>query len=311
MEVTVVGAGIVGCAVAYELGRAGAAVTVLERSSPGSGVTAQSFAWIGGPREGDPPDASTPLRRQVLPGWRRWERDVPGVRVRWHGALTWGGPLRGEVIGAARVRALEPRLRDVPGRAVHLADHGSVDPVAVTRALLRASGARVHERTAVSSLPAADMVVLAAGVDTARLCAPLGIDLPVRPSPAVLMRFAAPPGLVRTLVDSPGLEVRQAADGTLLVPTAVGADAEQVRRRLVAAFGTEDVRLLSARVGVRPMPVDGLPLIGPVAPGVYVAVMHSAITLAPAAAGLIAAEIVHGAQAPELAALRPGRAPVV
>ena len=45
-SVVVVGAGIVGASLAYHLASAGAAVTLVERSRPASGVTARSFAWI-------------------------------------------------------------------------------------------------------------------------------------------------------------------------------------------------------------------------------------------------------------------------
>ncbi len=42
------------------------------------------------------------------------------------------------------------------------------------------------------------------------------------------------------------------------------------------------------------MPLDGLPIIGPLRerPGGFVAVMHSAVTLAPVAGRLVAAEVV-------------------
>ena len=45
-EVVVVGAGIVGASVAYHAARLGAAVTVVDKALPGSGVTGDSFAWI-------------------------------------------------------------------------------------------------------------------------------------------------------------------------------------------------------------------------------------------------------------------------
>ncbi len=85
--VVVVGAGIVGAAVAYEAVRAGAEVALLEKSLPASGVTGDSFAWIGGPRGKDVPDASTPLRDRVLHEYRRLEEEVPGLLVRWRGSL--------------------------------------------------------------------------------------------------------------------------------------------------------------------------------------------------------------------------------
>ena len=92
-DVAVVGAGIVGAAVAYETAGAGAAVTLLDKSAPASGVTGDSFAWIGGPGGADVVDGSTPLRRSALADYRRLEREVPGVRVRWTGstcALAYG-----------------------------------------------------------------------------------------------------------------------------------------------------------------------------------------------------------------------------
>jgi glycine/D-amino acid oxidase-like deaminating enzyme len=165
----------------------------------------------------------------------------------------------------------------------------------------------------------ATWVVVTAGVDAPALCAPLGFDLPIAPSPALLMRFTAPPGLVRTLVAAPHTEVREAADGRLLVAADYQGEVderdlqrvgEQMLRRLVSTFhDADDVRLDSVRLGVRPVPVDGLPIIGPV-PGVggaYVAVMHSGVTLAPAVASLVAAEVVGEVRAPELAGLRPDR----
>lgn len=125
---------------------------------------------------------------------------------------------------------------------------------------------------------------------------------------------------MRTLVNGSELkEVREASDGELWVAAAYQGDAStialnrtarEVRERLVAAFdGAQDVRLVSVRVGARPMPADGLPIVGPV-PGVtraYVAVMHSGVTLAPVVARLVATEVVHGAVAEELVGLRPQR----
>lgn len=345
-NVVVVGAGIVGAAVAYESAREGADVVLVDRALPASGVTGDSFAWIGGPRGGDVPDASTPLRRQVLQQYRRWEAEVPGVQVRWRGSLVWDEEARTHhhrrpeerLVGAAEAVRLEPHLSDPPVRALHLTSDGAVDPVAVTQALVRAArrhgaelltgcsvtalrranGPVVGVETSTGFLPATTVVVTA-GAQAPALCAPLGFRLPVSPSPALLVRCTAPVGLVRTLVATPDLEVREAADGRLVIAAdhqgEVDAEAlqragEQVLRRLRATLdGADAVRLDGVRLGARPMPVDGLPVVGPV-PGVagaYVAVMHSGVTLAPAVARLIAAEVVHGVHAPELDGLRPDR----
>ncbi|MCY1143025.1 FAD-binding oxidoreductase [Actinoplanes sp. Pm04-4] len=309
IRAAVVGAGIVGAAIAYEIARAGGDVVLVDKAEPGSGVTADSFAWIGEPRDGDKEDASTPLRRGALTDWRRWEREVPGVRVQWRGALLCGED------GDADASELEPNLRQPPVRSVFLKTHGAVDPVAVTQALIRAAqshGARLQTHTVVDPLTAwgdADVVVIAAGVGAPALLRPLGFELPVTSSPAHLVRFAAPPGLVRTIFVTPDLEVREAADGELLVAAAGDTPdpGPEMLRRLTTAFDAPGVRLLGVRTGERPMPADGMPHIGPVpgVEGVYVAVMHSGVTLAAKAARLIAEEIVGGVEATDLAGLRP------
>jgi glycine/D-amino acid oxidase-like deaminating enzyme len=240
-------------------------------------------------------------------------------------------------VDAQEIARLEPHLARPPARALHLTGDGAVDPVACTQALVGAACARgarlltacatrvridagrvVGVHTSSGFLPATS-VVLAAGVDTPMLCAPLGLDLPVAPSPALLVRVTGPPGLVRTLVATPDMEVRELAPGRLVVAAGYGGETgeqqllragEEVRSRLAAAFtGADGLRLDGVRLGARPMPVDGLPVVGPVpgAAGVHVAVMHSGVTLAPAAAALLAPEVVGGAPAGELAGVRPAR----
>jgi glycine/D-amino acid oxidase-like deaminating enzyme len=342
-RIVVVGAGIVGASVACHAARAGAEVTLLDAVRPATGVTADSFAWIGGPAGGDTPDASTALRRCVLGDWRRLEAELPDVGVRWTGSLLWGSEhLAGhdlapgeQVLDARQVSRLEPALRSAPPRAVHRTTDGVVDPVVVTHALvrgacdhgcellvgvaasaLRVRGSRVVGVETASGFVPADVVVVATGADAPMLVDPLGAAMPVERSPALLLRFTAPPGLVRTLVASGELEVRQTTDGHLLVAGAYGGQAsqddlrgtaERTLDRLTSTFAVAaaDLRLVSVRVGMRPMPADGLPIIGPLpaVAGVYLAVMHAGVTLAPAVGRLVAGELVDGADAEELRGL--------
>jgi len=229
------------------------------------------------------------------------------------------------LVEADEIARLEPNLRSPPHQALLRPTDGAVDAVAVTRALVDAArrhGAQVRPAETVRRVRVQDhavvgvetstgsiasrAVVLAAGVDVAPLCAAIGVDVPVAASPAVLMRFDGPPGLVRTLVSCPEVEVRQTADGLLLAAEAhtgevdhddLQRSARATLKRLEQTFtGAHDVRLVAARIGVRPMPVDGLPIIGPLPdrPGGFVAVMHSAVTLAPVAGRLLAAEVIAG-----------------
>ncbi|MEO3755538.1 FAD-binding oxidoreductase [Streptomyces sp. B6B3] len=345
-DVVVVGGGIVGASVAYHLAREGVAVTLVDRgAAPAAGATGASFAWIGGD-SGDWPGGAADLRGFVLADHRRLAAEVSGAEVRWTGSLAWtdtsvrlrpGAPV-GEgqhVVGRREIGELEPLLRTPPERAVYTPTDGGVDPHRTTEALVdaaRARGARVVYGSAVTGLrtaggrvtgvvtatghhPAAT-VVLAAGADVNGLCESAGARLPIAASPALGLRVAAPPGLVRTILATPEFEAREARDGHLLM-TAVHRDgnteaelrahARHAVARLREAFrDVGPVRLLGHRLGRRPMP-DGGPLVGRVARagGVYVAVMHSGVTLAPTVGRLVAEELTTGEPAPELARCRP------
>lgn len=345
-DVVVVGAGIVGASVACHLARREVSVTLLDRGpSPATGVTGDSFAWIGN-AGGDWPGGARDLRGFVLTDHRRLEAELPQAAVRWTGSLVWtdaavrpgpGAPLGPgrSWVGRADIAALEPNLRDPPERAVHTPGDGGVDPTALTGALVdaaRAHGAEVLLGTVVTSLrraggrtvgvvssagfhPAAT-VVLAAGTNVAELCRPLGVDLPVAASPACLLRVTAPPALVRSIVAGPDFEVREVRDGHLLMTLPHVEDtsaswleqaARHALRRLRATFTDGDAcRLTGYRIGRRPMPDPG-PIVGPLPhdPSLYVAVLHSAVTLAPTVGRLVAEELASGRPAAELRRCRP------
>lgn len=339
--VVVVGAGIVGASVAYHLARKGIGVTLLEQApSPAAGVTGGSFAWIGD-SGGHWPGGGEDLRPYVLADYRRLEAELPELSVRWTGSLTWTGSAPESIgpgqylVGRSDIAALEPNFEIPPAQAVHTPTDGGVDPAAMTEALVRAAcrhGAQVIYNATVDSLssppgrsqgvlssagfhPAAT-VVLATDVGAAALCGTLHIDVGVGASPACLLRIATPPALIRTIVAGPEFEVREARDGELFatMPYVDGQSAESLAqavhstfRRMQATFrGGSALRLLDYRVSGRPMPSNG-PIVGYVTPdrSVYVAVMHSAITLAPTVGRLIAEELVSGKPAAELDRCRP------
>ena len=66
-----------------------------------------------------------------------------------------------------------------------------------------------------------------------------------------------------------------------------------------------------ACIGLRPMPLDGVPVIGylPQVEGVYVCAMHPGVVLAAIVGQLTSGEIVDGEPASALAACRPARFP--
>jgi glycine/D-amino acid oxidase-like deaminating enzyme len=299
--VVIVGAGIVGSSLAYHLARQGVSVTLIDQArSPAAGVTGNSFAWIGDGGD-DWPGGAEDLRGSVLMDHRRLEIELPDVTIRWTGSIAWtedsapagrGDRLeRGQHwISRSEIGALEPNLVAPPERAVFAPNEGGVDPVLMTEALVNAAralgaqvvlgsaatslkmvGGRVEGVTASAQFYPASTVVLAAGTNVPTLCEPLGVKLPVAASPALLMRVAAPPGLVKTIIDGPWFNVREVRNGDLLMtaPEAGGLSeaglqqlAQSTVDRLRAAFGNDDaIRLLGHHLGMRPMPANG-PIVG-------------------------------------------------
>lgn len=340
-RIVVIGAGIVGASLAYHLASKGAQVTVVEAGGIASGVTGTSFAWINTSCAG--PDPIAALRADAITAWRQLETQVPGLTVRWHGALSYGtqdgrvspGSL---LIERDRIAELEPQLRQPPQQAVHEPEQGALDAVAATHALLAAAealGATVRTHTPVlgfaskearvtgvetaAGLIEADMVVLAAGTGTAGLAEKLGASLPIHASPAIFLRYQAPSGLVRGIISSHAMEVRQAEDGTMLAAEDYVDDAPEnqpaaMAQRTASAIrkeleGAEAIVPAFAGIGLRPMPVDGVPVIGslPQVGGMYVCAMHPGVVLAAIVGQLASGEIVTGEPASALQPCRPAR----
>lgn len=337
-RVIVVGAGIVGASLAYHLAIKGAKVTVVEAEGIASGVTGNSFAWIN-TTHGEP-DPIAPLRGAAIQEYRRLETQLPGLKIQWSGALSYGASSEASAnrIFQSQIRELEPNLRNPPQFASYAAEEGALDAIATTHALIagaQASGAKVLTQTPVlgfrthgstvlgvetaAGVIEADVVVLAAGTGVAKLADLLKISLPIEASPAIFIRYESQPNLVRTLISNPEMEVRQTPEGALLAaedylddtlenpPAAIALrTANAIKNELQ---GVVSLDLQSARVGFRPMPADGIPIIGYPAQvgGVYVCVMHLGVTLAAIVGRLASEEIVGDKACSALSPCRPDR----
>jgi len=91
-RIAVVGAGIIGASVAWHLTRAGAAVTVLERSATASsGATGSSYGWVGtgSMLPGDSPSRFAMIR-DALPEFARLTKALGPLPIAARGALDEG-----------------------------------------------------------------------------------------------------------------------------------------------------------------------------------------------------------------------------
>jgi D-hydroxyproline dehydrogenase subunit beta len=192
-------------------------------------------------------------------------------------------------------------------------------------------------RTATGAVLEADDVVCCAGRWTPALAALSGAAIPVplvawntpgSAAPGLVVRAGpiAPPGPVR-LVHTPELSLRPHPGGLLHLEAEDAAAAvdlhtpepelrrwadELLRRTRRTVRGLGDARVVEAKVCVRPLPADGQSIVGrlPGAPGTYVAVTHSGVTLAAHLSRLITADLATGTPPAELAPYSPARFPV-
>lgn len=265
--------------------------------------------------------------------WKQAEADTK-QRVREQAAAGYDVRL----LDSRGIADLEPNLRTPPRLAAFAAGEGAIEPIEATQVLLRAAetaGADIRQGVKVDRLRlkngqvtgvdvgeetlAADQVVIAAGTATDALAKQAGFTLPLDHSPALLVRFRSETRLISSVIINPEFEIRQPSDNVLLAATAY-ADAEgengpdAIANRLLSTLkdrlhGADNLKLEQVEVGLRPIPADGLPVVGfaPRVNGLYLAVMHSGITLAPAIGRFAAAELLDDADIRLLDICRPQR----
>ena len=269
-----------------------------------------------------------------------WESDATAAEAlaqRVRQLQSWGYPAR--LIDAAELRELEPSLEVGPVAAAECSpNEGQVEPQMVVDACLRRltemgceivrdteivgfeqdGNGRVHGMITPSGSMTVEAVVLAAGVDTTRLAALAGVNVPQAESPGVVIRTSPMPRLLRNvpIVYAPPLgdgrreiHIRQCADGRLMIgegdQESLAEDDSQAHaddllaRACVYLPQLKGAQAVPVPVGWRPMPLDGYPVLGfaSEAPNLYVALTHSGVTLAPALSQLAAQEICDGTPA--------------
>jgi glycine/D-amino acid oxidase-like deaminating enzyme len=217
------------------------------------------------------------------------------------------------------VKALLRQVREFGGQVRY--------PFAVEE--LKLEQGRVKSLTAgEDSIGAGDVVVLAAGVATERLAAMAGVRIPLKESPGALVHTRPQPRLIDRVVVAPGIHCKQKLDGRVVVggqvvagigtTTAANEDpledsaenGQRILRQAARALpGLRGVAVERVTLGRRVMPVDEYPVLGfsEQCPNLYIAAMHSGVTLAPLVGQLASIEILDGARVSALEPYRPSR----
>ncbi len=259
MKIAVIGAGVIGSAVAWRLAEAGASVVILEANRVGGGTSGTSFAWTNANCK--PPKSYHDLNCAGMaahkavheafgsPGW--WH---PSGMIEWgdragRPALldkirmleAWDYPV--ELIGKARLKELEPDIDpdriDDDEPISFFCEDGWLDPVPYANAMVKAAiahgaelrcGARVTAietagsrvkgvRTSDGKSIAADAVVSCAGSWADSFPDGDGAKLPLAPTVGFLVFTPPVATSTRHVVLSPQVHYRPDGAGRLMMRT--------------------------------------------------------------------------------------------
>ncbi|WP_069298724.1 NAD(P)/FAD-dependent oxidoreductase [Neptunicoccus sediminis] len=344
----VIGAGIIGSAMAWHLAEAGCKVTLVDPSDAGGEASGRSLGWTNATYEN--PRFYYALRRFSMERWDALKATYPELPYRRNGTLytsfygiplktvydehtPWGYPL--SWVGAEQMQKLEPNLAVNVDEALICPVEGHVAPHKAAiffRQMAISAGAKFLRSNARSVLCkgnvitgmrtddgdlTADTTILAAGVHTGTLAKSAGIDLPLTAPPGLLIHTKPAPPLISRTILTENLHMAQWPDGTITAGGDFGGGAvnddpdsgarilfERLQNTLKA---DKPLEYADHTLGLRPTPKDGFPVIGSPAKGLYLTVMHSGATLAPAVGALATDEITTGQRHALLDPFHPDR----
>ncbi len=324
-HIIVIGAGITGLATAHALAEDGAEVTLIDTYGP----AAMASGWtLAGVRQSGRDPAELPLAREAVALWAeldemlgaptvyrrsgnlRLARDAGEAgRITALVAEQAAAGLDISLVEGGDLRALAPALSQEIVCASYCPSDGQAEPLLVAHAYLAAArklGVRFRFGTRVIGIESAggrfravstdagpfgaDACLVAAGIGTRALLAPLGLDLPLR-TPLVTVALSEPVApCLEQVLGTAGADVaaRQQADGRLRVSSGIlpwdrqlmhddqgrpraSPDAATLSRMLMRvaevlpAFATTPVEKFWG--GVIDLTPDALPVLGPV-PGI-------------------------------------------
>ncbi len=229
-----------------------------------------------------------------------------------------------------------PALANPPDSALLMSREGAAHPDRITAWMLERAGSsgvnvmkgRVSKiRTnggAVTGVQlqdgdriACDRIIVAAGNDTRALLTEAGVDLAIQRSPGILMHTAPVPNRFPFMMATPELDFWQDDTGVILMSMSLAKTPGRSDNLIVNDALTALTDMVPCISGIkvtrvlrrdRPIPSDGYPLVGPVGPtGLWIAAMHSGMTLAPVVAEALVDWILGRAERHDMTAYNPDR----
>jgi glycine/D-amino acid oxidase-like deaminating enzyme len=269
VDVIIIGGGLMGCACAYYLGKAGASVLLLEKSALAGQQSSRAWGFV---RQQSRDEAEVPLMQASIGIWRELERElqadlgwrnegclfVAGNEAERAGYESWLEVARSFSLDTVMLSPREVQAR-LPGYAVpqlgglFTASDGQAEPTRVARAFAqraRELGVRIVEQCGATSIDIAagqvvgvesergyvkaKTVVCAAGVTTFRLLRQLGIELPQQLVRGTVARTTAGPNLSGISTIANGVGFRQRLDGSFNIADDAHVDVDMTLGHLRA-----------------------------------------------------------------------------
>ena len=273
-HIAVIGAGIVGSSIAYNLVKQGARVTLIDRSTVGGATSHGTFAWINATWAKQPRHYHA-FNQLGIEAWQRLQSEL-NLPVRWGGSLEWfssearqrrladdiaeqqlwGEPAR--MISVAEAKGLEPAASfGVADRIAYSPRDGAVDARFASQRMVKAAeklGLTLLEHCAVSGVTtagngqsvlqttcgdiSADKYVVATGADPEATRLLAGIDIPQRSTPGVIVVTEPLPMMLNTIFVAPGVHIHQRLDGRIVLGEQDGAPDTATHKQRLASYPT-------------------------------------------------------------------------
>ena len=266
-----------------------------------------------------------------------WEESGQELKTQFNDLLDRGYPAK--LLNSSEIKNLEPNLKDVPDAAIFTPLEGAAEADRVALAMLRKltdEGGKVISGCTVEGLKfkkdwvsgaqtnigemSCDMVVLATGAAAEKGLLGCEWQLPMHNKKGLIVQTSPVAHLIKHVLMTNDVHFKQNADGSLTAGEIFSGDfdenivaldlASDVLSRISKKFDfNTNLIATNIKIGTRPVPIDGFPVVGNIEEqkGVFVAVMHSGVTLAPLIGQLLASEMLNTTKSPLLEPFRPSR----
>ena len=261
-EAVVIGAGIIGCSIAYELSKRGVKVTLIDKNVPGSACSGNSFSWINATYPKKP--YSYNLFSQLgINAFHLVQREL-SLDIKWNGSLEWSSKIQDQqtlienvnelknypkytptsIIGYKKAKKFEPYINfEGNENIVFSKADGAIDPKDAISKMINAikkNGGTVLNpckfekiiesndlfskvKTSMGILKS-ENIIFCNGVDIDKS---LNINFLKKSRPGVIIKTKPKKNLINSIVYGPNIHVHQQSNGQLIIGEQITAPTEQ------------------------------------------------------------------------------------